>query len=128
LGGANELSLEIDVKTSRLAGLITAGAAAGAGLVIVALSVVGCQTGSGCHMMGMAPAAPSSTAATSPGSPAGFVNARCPIMGGKPTEALTRDYNGQKVGFCCAMCPGQWDKLSDADKAARLAKVAVAAK
>ena len=116
------------MKTSRLAGLITAGAAACAGLVIVALIAVGCQMGSGCHMMGMGSAAPSPTAATSPGSPTSFVNARCPIMGGKPTEALTRDYNGQKVGFCCAMCPGQWDKLSDADKAARLAKVAVAAK
>lgn len=118
------------MKTGRLAGLVAAGAVVGVGLVIVAVSVAGCEMGSGCHMMGAA--APGTTAATragaSSGSPTSFVNARCPIMGGKPIEALTRDYNGQKVGFCCAMCPGQWDNLSDADKAAKLSKVVAVAK
>jgi hypothetical protein len=120
------------VKTGKLVGLVAAGAVVGVGLVIVAVSVVGCEMGSGCHMMGMGSAAPGPAAATpagaSSGSSTSFVNARCPIMGGKPTEALTRDYNGQKVGFCCAMCPGQWDNLSDADKAAKLSKVVAVAK
>ena len=59
-------------------------------------------------------------------SNATFVNARCPIMGGKPTAALTRDYNGQKVGFCCDGCPSKWDKLTAAEKDAKLAKVTAA--
>ncbi len=57
-----------------------------------------------------------------------FVNARCPIMGSliKPesvTANLTRDYKGQKVGFCCAGCPSAWDKLTDAEKQAKLSAV-----
>jgi hypothetical protein len=72
-------------------------------------------------------------AAGSPANPAGVVNARCPIMGGTINtatvpESLTREYKGQKVAFCCAMCPGQWDKLSDADKDAKLSKVVATAK
>ena len=61
------------------------------------------------------------------GSGPKFVNVRCPIMGSairpdKVTAALTRTLNGRKVAFCCGGCPGAWDKLSDADKEAKLAK------
>lgn len=54
------------------------------------------------------------------------VNSKCPIMGGKIDPAkvpadLTREYKGQKVGFCCAGCPATWDKLTDAEKDAKLA-------
>lgn len=58
-----------------------------------------------------------------------FVNAKCPIMGGKidpehtPAE-LTREFHGRKVGFCCAGCPKVWDKLTDAQKQAKLDAVA----
>jgi hypothetical protein len=57
-------------------------------------------------------------------APEQVVNTKCPIMGGavdpaKVPASLTREFKGQKVGFCCAMCPGQWDKLSDADKEAK---------
>ena len=57
-----------------------------------------------------------------------FVNVRCPITGGsidpaKATEATIRDYKGQKVAFCCPMCPPKWDKMTDAQKDAALAKV-----
>ena len=57
-----------------------------------------------------------------------FVNTRCPMMNApikpeKVTEALTREYNGQKVAFCCSMCTGAWDKLSDAEKDAKLKAV-----
>ena len=57
-----------------------------------------------------------------------FVNTVCPIMGSKidPTKvtpALTREFHGQKVAFCCAGCPTQWDKLSDSEKQAKLMKV-----
>ena len=41
----------------------------------------------------------------------------------KVPESLTREYKGQKVALCCAGCPSEWDKLSDAEKDAKLAKV-----
>jgi hypothetical protein len=55
----------------------------------------------------------------------GVVNARCPITGkafdpAKVPSELTRMYKGQKVGFCCPMCPPAWDKLSDAEKDKKL--------
>jgi hypothetical protein len=57
-----------------------------------------------------------------------FANVRCPIMDGpivaeKVTKKLTREYKGRKIAFCCAGCPSAWDKLSDAKKDAKLAKV-----
>lgn len=57
-----------------------------------------------------------------------FANNRCPIMGSpinleKVASNLIRDYKGQKVAFCCAGCPSTWDKLTGAQKQAKLAKV-----
>ena len=57
-----------------------------------------------------------------------FANDRCPIMGSpiKPDKIgknLIRDHKGQKVAFCCAGCLAQWDKLTDAGRDAKLAKV-----
>ncbi len=68
-------------------------------------------------------------AAHAEGAKLANANTRCPIMGSKlnwtkVTTSLTREYKGKKVGFCCAGCPKQWDKLSDAQKDAKLAKVA----
>jgi hypothetical protein len=59
-----------------------------------------------------------------------FANNRCPIMGApikadKVTKNLTKDYKGQKIAFCCAGCPAAWDKLSEAQKQAKLTKVKV---
>lgn len=56
-----------------------------------------------------------------------FVNTRCPMMGSKidpdkVTADLTREFKGQKVAFCCAGCPVQWDKLSAEEKATKLAQ------
>jgi len=61
-----------------------------------------------------------------------FVNTVCPIMGSKidpaqVTPALTREFNGQKVAFCCAMCPPAWDKLTDTQKQAKLSAAQAAA-
>ena len=63
-----------------------------------------------------------------PASTTAFANVRCPMMGtkidpGSVPEKLTRKWKGQKVAFCCAGCPVAWDKLSDTDKDANLAKV-----
>lgn len=57
-----------------------------------------------------------------------FANNCCLIMGSpinpeKVTKNLIRDYKGQKVAFCCAGCPSMWDKLTDTQKQAKLAKV-----
>ena len=53
------------------------------------------------------------------------VNVRCPISGkkinrAKVPDSLIREYKGQKVGFCCPNCPPEWDKLTDAEKDAKL--------
>ena len=58
--------------------------------------------------------------------PPKFANVRCPIMNspivpGKVTKKLIREYKGQKIAFCCAGCPSAWDKLTDAKKDAKLA-------
>lgn len=57
-----------------------------------------------------------------------FANNRCPIMGSpinpeKVASNLIRDYKGQKVAFCCPGCPSMWDKLTGAQKQAKLANV-----
>lgn len=57
-----------------------------------------------------------------------FVNTKCPMMGGtinpeKVTDALTRQFNGQTIAFCCNACPGMWDRLTDEQKQAKLVKV-----
>jgi len=64
---------------------------------------------------------PSQTAETT-----ACVNGICPIMGSPVDKAkvpvsLTRDFKGQKIGFCCAGCPDSWDKLTDEEKTAKLA-------
>lgn len=58
------------------------------------------------------------------------VNSTCPIMAGNAVDRentpanLIREYKGQKIGFCCAGCPDKWDKWTDEQKDAFLAKVA----
>jgi hypothetical protein len=54
-----------------------------------------------------------------------FANNRCPIMDSPiipdtVDASLTRDYKGQKIAFCCGGCPLAWDKLTDAEKQAKL--------
>jgi hypothetical protein len=68
--------------------------------------------------------------AKAPATPVVFANDHCPIMGtpidpAKVPEGLTREFKGQKVAFCCAGCPAAWDKLSDAEKEAKLDAVRV---
>lgn len=57
-----------------------------------------------------------------------IVNVRCPIMGSKVnpdkiSSKLIREFEGQKVGFCCGGCPAAWDKLSDAARDEKLRAV-----
>jgi len=65
-------------------------------------------------------------AAVQPSNKVATVNAKCPLMGSKFNNAkvspdLVREFEGQKIGFCCAGCPDKWDKLSDVEKATKLA-------
>lgn len=60
------------------------------------------------------------------------VNGTCPIMGkainpAQVPASLTREFKGQTIGFCCPMCPPAWDKLSDAERQAKLDVVMKAA-
>jgi hypothetical protein len=57
-----------------------------------------------------------------------YANDRCPISGlaidpAKVTDSLVREYKGQRVAFCCGSCPAAWDKLTDAQKDAKLQAV-----
>ena len=51
----------------------------------------------------------------------GAINETCPMMGEAVDPGSTTDYKGQKIGFCCDGCVGPWNKLSDAEKDAKLA-------
>lgn len=61
---------------------------------------------------------------TQAGASMGFVNARCPMRPDctNPLSTST-DYKSQNVGFCCAGCVGQWNKLTDEQRDERLARV-----
>ena len=55
-------------------------------------------------------------------------NAKCPITGKaiermKCAKDCTCMHKGMKVGFCCAKCPAEWEKLTDAEKDAKLKDV-----
>lgn len=51
------------------------------------------------------------------------VNSSCPIMGHEvKAEGGSTNWNGQMIGFCCDGCLPKWNKLSDDDKATKLAE------
>ena len=60
------------------------------------------------------------------GSSLEIINTHCPIMGNPVDKAETdpammKDWNGKKVAFCCPPCLEEWDELSDAEKAEKIA-------
>lgn len=65
-----------------------------------------------------------------PGDPnakpaAGMANAVCPIGGDDATgSTVTTSYKGKTIALCCEGCKPKFDKMSDAEKDAALAKVA----
>jgi len=51
------------------------------------------------------------------------VNEYCVMVLIDPVDPnIVRDWKGQKVGFCCEGCLPKWDKLTEAEKDAALAK------
>ena len=85
-------------------------------LLLVSATTVGCTESD------QTATAPSMTD-TVEAKPVSFANTECPIMGGKPTEELTVQYDGKTIGFCCDGCPEKWATLSDEEKAEKFAKV-----
>lgn len=72
---------------------------------------------------GGAPAAPAARSALVTTSRAQPVNKMCPIKGGEvDAESPTRPFKGVTIGFCCPGCEGKWDKKTDAEKMALLAR------
>lgn len=56
---------------------------------------------------------------TTAGAP---VNKTCPVSGeAVPANATTVSYQGKTVGFCCDHCVDKWNKMSDAEKSAKIA-------
>ncbi|TWU46769.1 hypothetical protein [Rubripirellula reticaptiva] len=87
-----------------------------AGLLLVFATVAGCNKSADTATTSPTPEAVEATAVN-------FANAKCPIMGGKPSAELTTEYDGKTIGFCCDGCPEKWAALTDEDKAEKFAKV-----
>ena len=58
---------------------------------------------------------------TEPAPTVVLANTVCPIMGDAVNEELTTIWNGKTIGFCCAECLPEWNKLSDDEKSEKLA-------
>lgn len=50
-----------------------------------------------------------------------LVNTVCPLKGEPVDENVTVVWNGQTVGFCCEDCRDAWEKLTDDERAEKLA-------
>lgn len=95
------------------------------GLAVASLATGGwkCPAGRICPLARKwAPAKPSQPAANP--TPA-WANVTCPMMGSpidpkNVSPELVRVFEGKRVAFCCGGCPTAWDKLSEAQKRAKL--------
>jgi hypothetical protein len=80
----------------------------------LAAAGIGCAVAAGCAQRPVAPAPPQ-------GARAEVINTICPIGGddfgarGAPPE-LTRTWRGKTIGFCCAACLPEFDRLGPAGK------------
>jgi hypothetical protein len=51
-----------------------------------------------------------------------FANTLCPMMGGDvEADGDVVQFQGHSIGFCCGGCAPKFEKLSDAEKLAKLA-------
>lgn len=67
---------------------------------------------------------PESPPQTPPTQSAAFLNDRCPMMPDAGVDGVTTaEFRGQQIGFCCSDCLGEWQRMSDDDRAARLRAV-----
>ncbi|HVZ95218.1 MAG TPA: hypothetical protein VG797_11980 [Phycisphaerales bacterium] len=90
-----------------------------AGLVLLAGGMLALATAP-VPATALAALADSSSGATTADDP---VNKVCPIKEGEvDKESPTREFKGVTIGFCCPGCEGKWDKKTDDEKMALLAK------
>ena len=54
------------------------------------------------------------------GSSSAAVNTKCPMNGEMADQAVTTEYNGHTVAFCCSKCVTAWGNLDDSQKQAKL--------
>jgi len=113
------------VRTWVLVGLL--GAAVGVTVAWLAIGGFRIVAGGGC---GIGPCGAGGQRTNAQAVPRGekpqaFANVTCPIMGSpidpkNVVPELVRLHKGKKVAFCCGGCPVAWDKLSEAQKDAKL--------
>src|SRR5204862_727250 len=73
-----------------------------------------------CHSSETKPTKPATPAPTK--ASMGVMNSKCPMQGeAVDKDDPTLDYKGGKVAFCCKGCMAKFNKLSDTDKAAKVA-------
>ncbi len=64
---------------------------------------------------------PSCASKTTKPASMGIVNSKCPIVPSHTASDKTVvQHEGKQVGLCCAGCLSTWDKLSDAEKSAKV--------
>lgn len=56
------------------------------------------------------------------GDAAMSVNKVCPVMGSPVDQANSTMYKGEKVAFCCKGCDKKFEKMTEAEKDAAVAK------
>ncbi|MFN9992294.1 MAG: hypothetical protein ACK54H_03025 [Phycisphaerales bacterium] len=58
------------------------------------------------------------------------VNTMCVVVPTHPVDPGTKcsEFNGKKIGFCCAGCIGKWEAMNAEQKQAALDKAMAAAK
>lgn len=79
---------------------------------VLAAMVAGVLTAGGCQ----------SEQKTASADAAMSVNRTCPIMGSPVKQDNYTMYKGEKVAFCCKGCDQKFEKMTEADKDAALAK------
>lgn len=95
-----------------------------AGLVVSVIALTGCTSQKSDSSAKQAGSSQTSGEAKTPTSTAsmGIVNSKCPIVPAhKANPNVLVDFQGQKVALCCKGCSSAWNKLSDAEKATKVA-------
>ena len=62
---------------------------------------------------------------TAKAPPAKAANKLCPMTNeANGEESVTVEHRGRTITLCCRMCRGRWNKLTDAERDAKLARMA----
>lgn len=77
---------------------------------LVALGVAALVGAGGVLAQPSSASAPTTAPAASPEVDTSVVNATCPVMGGPINPDIHVDYQGKRVYFCCATCPGVFQR------------------